>query len=97
MLLDRPDSDDTKPSTLEDEAMLDCLKAWFMDDQRHSSKWRSEAREDFDFVANEQWSPEDRQALINQQRVPITFNRVLTLIKAVAGMEINGRHEISYI
>ena len=30
-------------------------------------------------------------------RPHVVFNRVLTIIKAIAGMEINGRHEIVFL
>jgi hypothetical protein len=89
--------DASKPSTLEAEGQLRILKSWWEDDSRHSSTWRKEAREDFDFVGGKQFSTEDEQALKDSNRVPVVFNRALTMIKAVSGMEINGRHEISYL
>jgi hypothetical protein len=63
----------------------------------HASKWREEARESFDLYAGRQWSEQDRQKLIEQQRVPITFNRVAILIDAVIGYEVNNRQETRYI
>lgn len=85
------------PSRLDDEGKMLVFKQWFRDDSRHSSKWRDEAKQDFDFVAGDQWTPEDQQALKNQMRPAIVFNRALTIIKCVAGMEINSRHEINYL
>jgi hypothetical protein len=89
--------DSSRPSLLEAEGQLRILKSWFQDDQIHSSKWRTEAAQDFDFLAGKQFSTEDEQALKDSKRVPVVFNRALTMIKAVAGMEINGRHEISFL
>jgi len=63
----------------------------------HASKWREEAREAFDLYAGRQWSEQDRQKLIEQQRVPVTFNRVAILIDAVIGYEVNNRQETRYI
>ena len=63
----------------------------------HASKWREEAREAFDCYAGRQWSEQDRQKLIEQQRVPVTFNRVAVLIDAVIGYEVNNRQETRYI
>jgi hypothetical protein len=63
----------------------------------HASKWREEAREAFDIYAGRQWSEQDRQKLIEQQRVPVTFNRVAILIDAVIGYEVNNRQETRYI
>src|SRR5438445_232961 len=87
-----------KPS-LQDikQPLLDILKGWFRADATHSAAWRVEAKEMYDFRAGEQWSAEDRQILNAQSRPDIVFNRVLTILKAVAGMEINGRHEVHYI
>src|SRR5271166_618182 len=87
-----------RPSQLKDkDKLFDILKGWFRADATHSAAWRVEAKEMYDFRAGEQWSPEDRQILNAQSRPEITFNRALTMLKAVAGMEINGRHEVHYI
>jgi hypothetical protein len=87
----------SRPSQLKDKTRLfDILKGWFRADATHSATWRVEAKEMFDFRAGEQWNTEDKQILNAQSRPEITFNRVLTILKAVAGMEINGRHEITY-
>ena len=56
-----------------------------------------QAKNDFDFRSGEQWSDTDKALLNAKQRPHIVFNRVLTILKAVAGMEINGRHEIQFI
>jgi hypothetical protein len=46
------------------------------------------------FGSGERWSDTDKALLNAQQRPRIVSNRLLTILKAVAGMEINGRHEI---
>jgi hypothetical protein len=73
------------------------LKAHHRADSDHSNEWRGLAGEWFAFRAGEQWTEEDKALLRNQQRPHIVFNRVLTILKAVAGMEINGRHEITFL
>lgn len=85
------------PSYLEDEALYRTLRQWFEIDATHSQEWRKQAREDFDFAANDQWDENTRRELEAQERPVITFNRVLSVIKAVAGIEINGRHETIFI
>lgn len=85
------------PSKLSKSKQFAILQKWFRADATFSSAWRIQAKEDFDFRAGEQWSAEDRQALAAQDRPVIVFNRVLTILKAVAGMEINGRHEIQFL
>lgn len=73
------------------------LKDWFAVDFAHSSEWRKAAKDDFDMVAGNQWDAKDKATLDDQGRPVITFNRVLSIIKAVCGIEINGRHETVYL
>lgn len=87
----------SRPSTLDRTSQFRVLKEWFNEDSRHSAKWRSEAKEDFDFKAGDQWTPQERSQLKDQLRPEIVFNRSLTIIKAVAGFEINGRHETQFL
>lgn len=90
--------DKSAVSKLDSAAQLRMFKSWFKADSGHSANWRKEAKEDFDFVAGHgQWTQEERSALEQSERVPITFNMTLRFIKAVAGTEINGRHEVRYI
>ena len=86
-----------EPSALEEEALYSVLRHWFEDDATHSAEWRKLAHEEFGFVAGEQWSPEDKRVLEDQRRPAIVFNRTLAVIKSVAGIEINGRHETAYL
>lgn len=86
-----------QPSMLSNTALTRTLKDWYRVDDAHSSEWRSDAKIDFDFAAGDQWKPEDKAALEEQKRPVITFNRALSIIKAVAGIEINGRHDTVYL
>lgn len=96
-------SDDRLPeaatpiSKLPKGKQFDCLKAHWRADADHSREWRKNADFWFGFRAGEQWTEEDKALLDSQDRPHIVFNRVLTILKAVAGMEINGRHEIQFI
>jgi hypothetical protein len=93
-----PAESSMKPSALDELARLNMFKAWFTDDAAHSSPWRKQASEDFDFLTpGGQWEDAEKQQLLDSDRVPIEFNRAIVMIKAVAGMEINGRHEIAFI
>ena len=87
----------SEPSQLNEAALFATLKGWFLLDQSHSAGWRKEAKEDFGFAAGDQWKAEDKAALEDQKRPVITFNRALSIIKAVAGIEINGRHDTVYL
>lgn len=73
------------------------LQRWWWADADYSAEWRRHATENFGFVAGEQLSEDDKALLDSQQRPHIVFNRCLTILKAVAGMEINGRHEIQFL
>lgn len=85
------------PSEMDAAGQFLTIKSWFLDDADFSREWRSNAKSDFDFVAGDQWSPEDQSKLNDEKRVPVVFNRTLTMLRAVAGMEINGRHEIAFL
>src|SRR5690606_6009535 len=65
--------------------------------RQHWANWRTQAREDYDFVAGEQWSAEDKQKLIDQMRPCVTFNRIAPIVDAVSGSEVNNRQEVRYI
>jgi hypothetical protein len=86
-----------QPSKLPKGELFEVLKGWWRADSEHTFNWRQTAKEWFEFRSGEQWSAEDRQLLNAQQRPTIVFNRVLTVLKAIAGMEINGRHEVTFI
>ena len=86
-----------QPSQMDEAVLYAMLRDQFEMDAAHSMRWRTRARSEFDFVANEQWEPADKAMLEDSGRVPITFNRTLSIIKSVAGIEINGRHETTYL
>lgn len=87
----------SEPSKLDKVALYATLREWFKLDMAHSAEWRIGAKSDFGFAAGEQWKPEDEAALNDAKRPVITFNRCLSIIKAVAGIEINGRHDTVYL
>ena len=73
------------------------LQRWWYSDQEASGTWRQQATDDLGFIAGEQLSDQDKAILDEANRPHVVFNRVLTIIKAIAGMEINGRHEIVFL
>ena len=62
-----------------------------------SAEWRVNARECYDFAAGRQWSDEDMAILENQNRPPVTFNRVSRTLNAVIGLEVANRQEVRFI
>lgn len=87
----------SEPSLLSHEALYATLRGWFKVDMAHSAEWRKDAKDDFGFAAGDQWRAADKASLEEQKRPVITFNRALSIIKAVAGIEINGRHDTVFI
>lgn len=73
------------------------LKGWITADLDFSRDWRAQAKMWFEFRAGDHWTPDDKALLEEAGRPVIVFNRVLTILKAVAGMEINGRHETAFL
>lgn len=87
-----------EPSTLEDNDLYLRMRKWFQVDSAHSNEWREQAKRDFDFRAGRQWNDKTAKHMRESEgKVPIVFNRVLPVIKAVAGIEINSRHETIYL
>src|SRR5690606_2834903 len=89
------------PDSSDSGAMPDDLTrkliGWIKEDMPHVSKWRKEAREDFNFYAGNQWSEEDLNELRAKMRPALTFNRIAPLVNAITGSEINNRREVRYI
>lgn len=94
------DADDIQArpvSSLGPKDQFAILQRWWYSDADASATWRSQATDDLGFIAGEQLTDEDKAILDAAQRPHVVFNRVLTIIKAIAGMEINGRHEIVFL
>lgn len=93
-------ADQKQTSELDAVAMLRTFKRWWKLDSQHSAAWRKQAREDYTFVSDDQWDAQERSYMMSAEggnRVPIQFNRVLTIIESVSGIEINGRHETTFL
>jgi len=93
----RSEADTARPSTLDTTEQLRIFKADFREDSGHAATWRSVARDEFAFLAGEQWTADEKAQLKEELRPEIVFNRAITIIKAIAGFEINQRHEIQYL
>lgn len=64
--------------------------------KEHCSKWHSDARDDYAFVAGDQWEAEDVEILREQNRPIVVFNYSEKMIDAVGGAEVSGRQECTY-
>lgn len=65
--------------------------------RNHLREWRVKAREDYAFVASDQWSDDDKAVLEEKGRPQIVFNRVARTVNTVSGLEIQNRQEVRYI
>jgi hypothetical protein len=95
------DSEDTPKG--DDEALYTQVKAWYGPDNEKFKLWwkgASEtdkgAEEDFKFRDGDQWSADDKQTLIDQERPVLVFNRTGVLVDAVVGAEIGNRREVRF-
>lgn len=84
-------------SELADDVLFHRLKKWFRTSRDHFDKWRTEAKEDYAFVAGDQWTDEEISVLKEQMRPLITFNRIDPVISAVSGTEVGNRQEVKYL
>lgn len=95
--LDNPDGISDKEEVDGELGQFVRLKRMVIAGHRARSDWRKEAIRAFDFVANYQWSEDDKRILDEQSRPAITFNRVAPIIKAVCGLEVNNRQGIVFL
>ena len=58
--------------------------------------WKSCAKDDFGFIAGQQWTSEDESYLKEQERPAVTFNYSEKMIDAVVGAEVSNRQEATY-
>ena len=64
---------------------------------KSQSYWRREARQDFAFLAGDQWTTEEKSALEELRRVAVVFNRIEPTIESIAGHEVNNRQAVKYV
>ena len=90
--------DNTEEMHLVDkDKLFERLRRQYRKDRDHINDWRDEAEEDFDFVAGNQYSREEKEHLQDSLRPIITFNRVDPIIRSVSGSEISARQEGKYM
>lgn len=82
---------------LTDDEILEKARERYKAGRTHAADWRKEARRCFDFRAGNQWDDEDKATLIEQLRMPTTFNRIDPYCRAVSGLEAGNRQQIRYI
>lgn len=76
---------------------LETAQKWLKSEVGHRNKWRDEAKKAEDFVAGEQWSSEERQAMEDNQRPTTVFNRIAPIVDAIVGHETANRQSVAYL
>jgi hypothetical protein len=76
---------------------LETAQNWLKAEVCHRNKWRDEANKADDYVAGEQWSPEERQAMEDNQRPTTVFNRIAPIVDAIVGHETANRQSVAYL
>lgn len=77
--------------------LIETIAARLQAAKSHQEGWRTDARDDYAYVAGDQWTESDKQRLRDQLRPVITFNRIAPIIDSVAGTEVTNRQEVRYI
>lgn len=89
-------NDNEDYDTSDKDDLIKKIQQDFKSAKEASKQWRRFAREDFAFVAGNQWNQEDIQVLMEKNRPIITFNFISPIIESVVGTEINNRQELRY-
>jgi len=79
------------PKNFEETALQrwhDCREFW--------GAWRTCARDDYSFIAGNQWEDDDEAILNEEDRPKVTFNYSEKMIDAVSGAEVSNRNEVKY-
>lgn len=73
------------------------FRDWFKAAVDKSKDWRSEAREDYEFIAGKQWLDQDKDAL-NEKGIPaITINKIKPQINVLSGYQRLNRYDIDFL
>lgn len=94
--MDEDNLDSRKKVNESDEDLLRQARAHWNEAFTHWSKWRVLAKEDYAFVAGEQWDDNDKRKMVSEMRPAVTFNRIQTVVNAVSGSEVGNRQEVKY-
>lgn len=82
---------------MKDNDILATAQKRFKDAKKHLGDWHNDAREDFAFVAGEQWDKNDIAYMEEQGRQAVTFNHIAPTVDVVVGAETAERQEVRYL
>ena len=90
------DDDQTYSDDDESTELLETFGTWERLIDGHYGLWEDETRDCYDMVAGEQWATDDKLAMEDAGKVPVTFNRIAPNLDAVCGVEIENRQKVTY-
>ena len=73
------------------------FRHWFREAVDYASDWREAAKQDYEFVAGQQWTEEDINAFEESGRPAITINRIKPLINVLSGYQRLNRYDIDFL
>ena len=78
------------------DKLAQCRK-WFQSAVDGGKKWRSEAKEDYEFTAGKQWTDEEIQTFQEDGRPAITINKIKPLLNILSGYQRLNRYDIDFL
>lgn len=97
MYEDNSDVDDLKEYQFEDDEKLSKFRKWFKGAIESWYEWRTEAKEDYDFVVGKQWTDSELVEFEKQHRPALVINRILPLVNLISGWQRSNRFDISFL
>ena len=85
------------PEQQEDIDFIEAVNERYTECLNHTSDWREEAVQAYNFVSCEQWTDDEKAIMEEQLRPVITFNRTEVFVQAVTGLEALNRQEVRYL
>lgn len=90
------DLETRKAGSLAKDELLRQARVHWNEAFTHWSKWRVKAKESYGFVSGDQWDEDAKREMAGQMRPAVTFNRIQTVVNAVAGSEVSNRQEVRF-
>ena len=91
------DDDDEGLESDDDAELLSWVKNCIGEGKTARNRWLTSAKEDYEFEAGRQWDAKDAKDLDTDGRPVVTFNRIVRVLNAITGLEIQNRQEVVYI
>lgn len=79
------------------ETDIEKFRKMFRDAVDAANDWQNEAQEDYDFVAGQQWTEDEKKAFEKERRPAITINRIKPLLNILSGYQRLNRYDIDFL